>query len=239
MKASAQKRSVAAKVQKATAVESAGKEGTVGAILRAAQVCLCQTGYVGLSTRGVAELAQVPLSQIHYHFGSKQNLVLALLADQNERLLKRQAATFAEAMPLSQRWERACDYLDEDISSGYVRVLQEMIAAGWSDPLIAAAVRTNLQGWYDLLTKLAKEAGDRLGGLGPFSAAEVACLVGTAFNGSEAIILLGMESSQTPARAALRKFGKLIRLMEGETNKSTPSVRGSKQAAVDRTRSAS
>jgi AcrR family transcriptional regulator len=237
MKASSQERSAAAKAQKATAVEGAGREITFDAILQAAQTCLCQTGYAGLSTRRVAELAHVPLSQIHYHFGSKQNLVLALLADQTERLLRRQAATFAEAMPLSQRWERACDYLDEDISSGYVRVLQEMIAAGWSDPLIAAAVRKNLQGWYDLLTNLAKEAGEALGGLGPFSAAEVACLVGTAFNGSEAVILLGMESSQTPARAALRKFGKLIRLLEGETNKSKTSPRGNKRAAV-RNRSA-
>ena len=46
-------------------------------------------------------------------------------------------------MPLWQRWERACDYLDEDLASGYVRILQEMMAAGWSNPEIAAAVRRN------------------------------------------------------------------------------------------------
>jgi hypothetical protein len=141
-------------------------------------------------------------------------------------------------MPLSRRWEHACDYLDQDLSSGYVRVLQEMIAAGWSNPLIAAAVRTNLQGWYDLLTSLAKEASDKLGGLGPFSATEVACLIGTAFTGSEAMILLGMESSQTPARAALRKFSKLIRLMESQTNKSMPALPASKRTSVNRTRPA-
>ena len=140
--------------------------------------------------------------------------MLALLADQNARLLERQAATFAQAMPLSQRWEHACDYLDEDLSSGYVRTLQEMIAAGWSDPKIAGAVRTNLQGWYDLLTNLAEEAGSRLGGLGPFKPAEVACLIGNAFIGSEALILLGLENPAFPARAALRKFADLIRQME-------------------------
>jgi AcrR family transcriptional regulator len=187
---------------------------TRNALLAAAQMCLCQEGYAGLSTRRVADLAGVPLSQIHYHFGSNQGLVLALLEDQNARLLERQAATFAESMPLSQRWERACDYLDEDLSSGYVRTLQEMIAAGWSDPKIAAAVRKNLQGWYDLLTNLAEQAGSHFGGLSPFTPAEVACLVGNAFIGSEALILLGLENPAFPARAALRRFADLIRQME-------------------------
>ncbi|MET0427016.1 MAG: TetR/AcrR family transcriptional regulator [Microvirga sp.] len=191
-----------------------GKSETRRRLLDATKIGLCQDGYARLSTRRVAELAGVPLSQIHYHFGSKQGLVLALFEDQNQRLLQRQAATFAEALPLWRRWERACDHLDEDLASGYVRVLQEMIAAGWSDPQIAAAVRSNLQGWYDLLTDLAHEAGGRFGGLGPFTPAEVACLVGHAFIGSEALILVGLEGPRVPARHALRKFAILIRHME-------------------------
>jgi hypothetical protein len=61
-------------------------------------------------------------------------------------LLQRQAETFSEPLPLWRRWERACDHLDEDIDSGYVRILQEMIAAGWSNPEIATAVRRDLRG---------------------------------------------------------------------------------------------
>ena len=34
---------------------------------------------------------------------------------------------------VSEQWDRACDYLDEDIASGYVRILQELIAASWAD----------------------------------------------------------------------------------------------------------
>ena len=48
---------------------------------------------------------------------------------------------YAGPEPLWRQWEQACDFLDEDLESGYVRVLQEMIAAGWSDPEVAAAVR--------------------------------------------------------------------------------------------------
>lgn len=185
-----------------------------GRLLAAAQACLCQDGYARLSTRRVAELAGMPLSQISYHFGSKQGLVLAVLGERNAQLLQRQAATFAEPMPLSRRWERACDYLDEDLSSGYVRVLQEMIAAGWSDPKIAEAVRANLQGWYELLTGLAEEVDRRFGLLGQFSAAEIAALVGNSFIGSEALILLGLDGPAIPCRQALRRFGAVIRLIE-------------------------
>lgn len=186
-------------------------------LLTAAEICLQREGYGELSTRRVADHAGVPLSQIHYHFGSKQGLVLALLDHLNARLLKRQAAVFAEPMPLSRRWERACDFLDEDLASGYVRILQEMIAAGWSNPKIAAAVRHDLQGWFVLLTGLAKEAEQRFGRLVPFAANEVAALVGAAFLGAEAAILLGFEREDIPVRPALRRFGELIRQAEEDS----------------------
>jgi AcrR family transcriptional regulator len=191
-------------------------------LLGAARDCLLREGYARFSTRRVADLAGVPLSQISYHFGSKQGLVLALLEADNRRLLQRQAASFAEPMPLSARWERACDHLEEDLASGYVRVLQELIAAGWSDPEVARAVRASLQGWNNLLTGLAEEAAQRFGGLGPFSPAEVAALVGTAFLGGEALILLGHEGATLPVRQALRRVTEVIRAMEGAAPKAPP-----------------
>jgi hypothetical protein len=123
-------------------------------------------------------------------------------------------ARWRQPLPLWQRWEHACDYLGEDLASGIVWVLQEMTAAGWSDPTIAATVRRDLQGWYDLLTRLAEEAGQRFGGLGPFSPEEVASLIGHAFVGTEALALLGLDNPRVPGRQALRKFGTLIRQHE-------------------------
>jgi len=183
-------------------------------LLEAAERCLREHGYSGLSTRRVAEAAAMPLSQIHYHFGSKDALVLALLEHQNRRLLERQRATFAAELPLWKRWEKACDYLDEDLGSGYVRVLQEMIAAGWSNPEIAAAVRKFLAGWYALLNAVAREAAARLGPLGSLEPDDVGCLVGNAFIGCEALLLLGFEEEGMPIRRALRRFGALIRAAE-------------------------
>jgi AcrR family transcriptional regulator len=183
-------------------------------ILEAARDCLLAEGFANLSTRRVAEAAEVPLSQIHYHFGSKQRLILALLEAENDRLLARQRTMFGGPEPLWRQWERACGFLDEDIDSGYVRVLQEMVAAGWSDEEVAAAVRTYLGGWYGLLTDVAAREGHRLGGLGPFTAAEVGTLMGLPFMGAETSILLGFDEATLPIRSALRRIGEVIRMLE-------------------------
>lgn len=183
-------------------------------ILVAAKAGLLTSGYSGLSTRGVAEAAGVPLSQIHYHFQSKHNLVLAVLDEENTRLLERQQLLYAAEMPLWQQWAQACDFLDEDLRSGYVRVLQEMTAAGWSDADVAAAVRRDLTGWFELLSQTTAKVADRVGGLGPFTAQEIGALVGSAFLGVEAMVLLGFDEATLPTRSALRTVGDALRLLE-------------------------
>jgi AcrR family transcriptional regulator len=185
-----------------------------GALLAAAEECLGRHGFVGLSTRRVADAAGMPLSQIHYHFGSKDALVLALLAYKNARLLERQQAMYAEDVPLWKRWKQACDFLDEDLASGYVRVLQEMVAAGWSNHAVAKAVRQMLSGWFELLNQVAAEAAKRFADTGPLKPDDVAALVGASFVGAEALILLGFDEGDIPLRRALRRFGAIIQRAE-------------------------
>lgn len=183
-------------------------------ILDAARAGLLDGGYAGLSTRRVAEGAAVPLSQLHYHFGGKQQLILSVLARENERLLERQSRMFGEERPLSDRYDQACDYLDEDLASGYVRVLQEMIAAGWSNSSIAVEVRRMLQAWVDLLTSVVTEAEQQGLSLGVFSAREIGALLAAAFMGGESLLLLGMDGREAPLRTSLRRVGELIRQVE-------------------------
>ena len=117
----------------------------------------------------------MPLSQIYYHFGSKQQMVLELFEYLNAQLLERQDRLLNDtSLRLSEQWDRACDYLDEDISSGYVRVLQELIAVSWHDPAVAKVIRTGIMAWVELIAGLARSAEQKIGPLGPFSAEEVA-----------------------------------------------------------------
>lgn len=199
-----QRRSRAERRDEATA-------STRAAIVTAARDRLLAEGYANLSTRDVAEAAGVPLSQIHYHFGSKRQLILAVLAAENARLLDRQREMFDAPDPLWVRWEMACDFLDADVSSGYVRILQEMIVAGWSDANIASAVRDMLGGWFGLLADVAHREQERGTNLGGFTPGEIAALMGTPFLGAEELILLGVTEESLPIRSALRKVGVLLR----------------------------
>jgi AcrR family transcriptional regulator len=183
-------------------------------ILAAAKDVLMDAGYANLSTRGIAEAAGVPLSQIHYHFGSKQKLMLAVLDTENRARLARQEAMFESDKPLWEQWLQACDFFDDDLESGYVRVLMEMTAAGWSNPEIAEAVSAQVQGWFDLLAEVAQRAAKRFGLLSPFSPEELAALAGLPFLGAEAVILLGLNDSNIAGRPALRKIGELLRALE-------------------------
>jgi AcrR family transcriptional regulator len=193
----------------------AKKIDTSATLLAAAKKVLRKGGYSALSTRDVATAAGVPLSQIHYHFGSKDGMMLALFEYLNDELLHRQQAMFGNpALKLSEQWDLACAYLDEDLASGYVRVLQELWAAGYSNPQIAKVVRAGILRWQDLLTTTARKAEERFGALAGLAPEDVAALVGAAFIGGEAYILLGAETRELPIRRALRGVGDLIRRLE-------------------------
>ena len=185
------------------------------ALLDAARKVLRQKGYSRFSTRVVAAQAGVPLSQINYHFGSKQGLILALFEYLNAQLLDRQNVLFGNPThKLSEQWDQACTHLDDDIASGYVRVLQELIAASWTDAEVAKVVRAGILGWVELITGLARKAERELGGIGPFSPDELGALVASAFLGAESFYLLGLEKKGSPIRPALRRIGDLIRIAE-------------------------
>lgn len=219
--------------QTATGIRERSTNATRAAILDAARRRVLEDGIARLSTRSVAEAAGVPLSQVHYHFGSKQQLILDVLEAEDARRLARQTDMYAGDRPLWQRYEQACDFLEDDLDSGYVRVLQEMIAAGWSDPVIGDRVRELMQGWNGLLASIAREADRDFGPLGPFPPEEIAALIGQAFMGGEAMILLGFDRGEWPVRSALRRIGVLIRQLE-EGDKSDAGTEQTRQVVIKR-----
>jgi AcrR family transcriptional regulator len=185
------------------------------ALMEAAKAVLLAEGYSGLSTRAIAAAANTQMSQIRYHFGSKEGMVLALYEYMTDQVIDRQTAMFSDAsMPISQKWDIACDYLDDDIASGYVRVFQELMALGWSNPVVCGRVVGTLSQWFDLHVKLLEDFQETAGSLGPFEPEDIAALIGPAFVGAESFILLGWEESGIPVRRALRRFGQVIRHFE-------------------------
>lgn len=183
-------------------------------ILEAARETIREHGYSATTMRTVAEAAGVQLSLVHYHFGGKRQLLTALLEHENERLLVRQRALYAGEEPLAEKWLRACEYLREDLRSGYVRVLWELWATGLAEPELAARWRAALLGWADLLEEVAAEWAAAHSVELPMSPRALATLVGNAFLGAEAQLLAGMAESDVPNLEALEACAELIARVE-------------------------
>ena len=152
-------------------------EATSDRILDAAERLFALAGIGETSLRAITSEAGTNLASVNYHFGSKEEMILQLLRAENDQLLERQSEMFGRDLPLWKRWDIACDYLDEDLDSGYVRVLHEMMAAGWSSDRIGEEVVAMLRGWSAVLTHLTAEAsasGVRMSGFAPEEVASLA-----------------------------------------------------------------
>ena len=183
-------------------------------ILDAARDLLVERGFSGTSTRAVAERADTQLSLVHYHFGGKQQLLVAVLERQNEELLERQKQLYAEPGPLSEKWRTACSFLDEDVESGYVRALWELWAAGLADPELADRWRAAMAGWRDLLESVFAGWAAQLEVELPAPPRILASLVANVFEGIEIELLAGVTEGESPHREALGYIGSLIERAE-------------------------
>ena len=179
-------------------------------ILQAARATLLEAGTAGTSTRAVAERAGVPLSLVHYHFGSKQELLAAVLEHENEELLARQRELYAAPGPLAEKWRTACAFLDEDIGSGYVRVLWELWAAGLADQALAERWRSAMGGWRQLLESVVATWADELEFDLPLTPRAIAALITNIFQGVEVELLAGVHENDAPHREVLNAIGALI-----------------------------
>jgi AcrR family transcriptional regulator len=175
---------------------------------------LVSHGAGGTSTRSVADAAGVPLSLVHYHFGGKQGLLVAVLERENAELLERQRALYAAPGPLAVKWRTACDFLDDDIRSGFVRVLWELWAAGLADEALKAGWRSAIGGWRELLTEVFEGWGHQLSPDLPLSPRGTAALVAGLFHGIEVELLAGVTDADAPHREVLDAFGDMIERAE-------------------------
>jgi AcrR family transcriptional regulator len=189
-------------------------QATRDRIVDAAREILVENGHGGTSTRAVADRAGVRLSLVHYHFGGKQGLLVEVLQRENDQLLERQRELYASPGPLAEKWRIACDLLDEDVQSGYVRVLWELWAAGLADPELAAGWRSAMAGWRELITAVFTEWGDELDLELPVRPRALATLVANLFQGIEIEMLAGVSEAEAPHREVLDAFGAMIERAE-------------------------
>lgn len=128
------------------------RKATADRILQGAIRVLKRDGFAALSARSIAAEAGTNLALLSYYFGSKEKLLLAVFEELDEGRLERQRRMYEDpALSLSEKWRQAVAFYRRDLADGYVRILQELTAYGYSNPIIGARVRRRMAGWRDLL----------------------------------------------------------------------------------------
>ena len=184
-------------------------------ILESARRRLVDQGYANLSVRDIAADAGLNHALIGYHFQGKQQLVLDVLDEANTRLLERQTRMYAADAPASQKWQQACEFYEEDLASGYVKLLLELMGASFHDLELRREFTPRLLAWQKLIEEAVDSflAGHRLDL--PVSGRAVAAWITWFWVGMESGMALGITEEQGHHREALAAVATLLKRVEG------------------------
>ena len=183
-------------------------------MLRAARKRLIEDGYANLNVRDIAREAGVNHALIGYHFHGKQQLVLAVLDEANRELLDRQSRMYEGTTQASRQWQEACDFYEDDLKSGFVRLLMELMGASFHDRELRAEFVPRLLHWHQLIERAVieflKESELDL----PVSAQAISAWIGWFWTGMEASMMLGIAEEDGHQREALTAVATLLRQVE-------------------------
>lgn len=161
--------------------------------------------------RRIAVEAGVNQSLLHYYFGTKENLMLEVLTYINDRLIERQRRMYTEAGTFEAIWDKALEYFEEDIRSGFVRALWELWAQGLSNPRIRRRWVEIAVQWRTLVTGLARQGLEEYGLAGRYRPEVLGAVIADLYHGAEVHILSFSENELHVE--AIRLMGRLFRLL--------------------------
>jgi AcrR family transcriptional regulator len=178
------------------------------ALVDAAIETLKENGFSGASARAIAERAGLNQGLVFYHFGTVANLLLAALdAVSDDRMVRFSAAVENVSSP-NELMVVAAQIFREDLDTGHVTVLVEMIAGASSTPGLGAEVATRIAPWITFT----KDAIDQNFGDSPFAtllpADDVAYTIVALFLGLEMLTHLDGDRER-----ALNIFGRAQQLV--------------------------
>ncbi|MBA3689997.1 MAG: TetR/AcrR family transcriptional regulator [Actinobacteria bacterium] len=176
--------------------ETPGTRGEVtkARIVQAAIETLRREGYAGSSARTIAAAGGFNQALIFYHFGSVRDVLIAALDRTSDERMEAYRIAAAEATDLGELTKVAGRIYREDLASGHVKVMVELIAGASSDPQLAPAIVARIEPWIAF-------AGEEVARIGAGS------------------VLAGMVPSQDAAYAIVALFLGLEMLshLEGDT----------------------
>jgi AcrR family transcriptional regulator len=186
-------------------------------ILEAARRRLVEGGYANLNVREIAADAGVNHALIGYHFRGKQQLVMAVLDEANNRLLERQGRMYDASASASDKWRQACDFYEDDLRSGFVKLLMELMGASFHDRDLRREFTPRMLAWHRLVEEEVAEFIRASGLKLPVSARAISAWIGWFWMGMEASMALDIPEEEGHQREALQAVATLLRHVERGT----------------------
>ena len=185
---------------------------------------LAREGYGALSVREVAKDAGVNHALINYHFKTKDRLVIAVLDEANRRLLARQQRMYQARGGYADKWAQARRFYENDLASGFVRVLIELYAASMSNPALRDEFRPRMNAWFDVVNAAVRDAIEHYGVELPVSADVIGCWISNFWIGMELSMLAGT-GKPGMHQQALEALETLLRRLDAGAQGQTPAPR--------------
>jgi AcrR family transcriptional regulator len=173
--------------------------GTRAALVSAAVDALRDVGFAGASAREIARRAGSTQSQVFYHYGSVANLLLAALDDVSERRMAAYRPLLDSAGSQADLLRTARVVLAQDVSSGDLKVLVEMIAGAQTVPGLGEQVAERLTPWYAFAEAAVGKAAAGLPFRSLLPVRDIAHAVVAGVLGLELLASLGGENDRTVA----------------------------------------
>ena len=133
-------------------------EPTRARIVQAAIEALKNEGFAGASTRAIARTGRFNQALIFYHFGTLNDLLLAALDETSDSRMRAYTKAVEGVKTLPDLFQVAAGIYREDLESGHIKVMAEMIAAASSTPELGPAITTRIEPWV----RFTQEAVDRV-----------------------------------------------------------------------------
>jgi AcrR family transcriptional regulator len=130
-------------------------------IVEAALLTLKEEGFAGTSARAVARRGGFNQALIFYHFGTLTDLLLAALDKTSRDRMNRYTVAMSRSDSIEAKIQTAAELYAEDLASGHITVLSELVTGSLSRPDLGPEVGNRLEPWVDFAEQAIKEvAGD-------------------------------------------------------------------------------
>lgn len=181
-------------------------------IIDAALQTLREEGFAGTTARAIAQRGGFNQALIFYHFRSVPNLLLEAFRRNSTVQVERYRAAASEVKSLSDLVEIARRLHAEDLESGAITAVTQLMAAAASDPELGRAVLERFEEWIGLV----QNALGRAAGETPLAAAvpprQAAYTVAAMFLGIE--LMTRLDPDRSEADAVFDMMANLARIIE-------------------------